>query len=204
MNAPDVNAGLTIDEAALRLARDGPNRMPTAERRSLRTIAWQAAREPMFALLLAAGSLYLVLGELHEGMLMFALVLATLGMTLYEENRAERALDALRGLSTPRALVIREGRRLRIDSPGVVVGDLCVLGEGDRVPADGVLVAGRDLRLDESLLTGESEPRAPCRIARCRHAGQPGGRVRAYGPGVASPRGRAPRGACSTPQWLDA
>lgn len=158
MNAADADSGLDTDEAARRLARDGPNALPSATRRSLGSMVRQAAREPMFVLLFATGLLYLVLGEPHEGILMFALVLATLGMTLYEESRAERALDALRDLSTPRALVIRGGERLRVDSRELVVGDLCVLGEGDRVPADGVLIAGQDLQADESLLTGESDP----------------------------------------------
>ncbi|THC46668.1 cation-translocating P-type ATPase [Massilia sp. Mn16-1_5] len=151
-------AGLSADEAARRLARDGPNALPSGEHRGWRAILWQAAREPMFALLFSAGLLYLLLGEPSEGILMFALVLATLGMTLYEESKAERALDALRDLSTPRALVIRDGRRLQVDSREVVVGDLCAIGEGDRVPADGVLVAGQEVHADESLLTGESLP----------------------------------------------
>jgi len=158
MNPPDTPTGLGSDEAARRFALDGPNALPAGTRRSWSLLVWQAAREPMFLLLFAAGLLYLILGELHEGLLMFALVLATLGMTLYEEGKAERALDALRDLSTPRALVVRDGHRLQVDSRQVVVGDLCVIGEGDRVPADGVLVAGQDIQADESLLSGESEP----------------------------------------------
>lgn len=158
MNAPSAHTGLGSDEAAHRLARDGPNALPSAQRRSLGGFVRQAAREPMFVLLFAAGLLYLLLGELHEGILMFGLVLATLGMTLYEEHRAERALAALRELGTPQALVIRDGRRRRIDSRAVVVGDLCVLAEGDRVPADGELIEGDAVQADESLLTGESDP----------------------------------------------
>jgi Ca2+-transporting ATPase len=154
----DAFVGLDSNEAARRLVRDGPNALPSGPGHGWRAIVWQAAREPMFVLLFAAGLLYLVLGELHEGILMFALVMATLGMTLYEESKAERALDALRDLSTPRALVIRDGSRRTIDSRDVVTGDLCVIGEGDRVPADGVLVAGEEVQADESLLTGESEP----------------------------------------------
>jgi len=158
MNVADGAAGLSTDEAARRLARDGPNALPEAARRSWLGIAWHAAREPMFMLMFAAGLLYLVLGDLGEGILMFALVLATLGVSLYEEGKAEHALAALRELSTPRALVLRDGQRLPIDSRAVVMGDLCALGEGDRVPADGVLVSGEDVHTDESLLTGESEP----------------------------------------------
>lgn len=175
MNAPDAQAGLGSDEAARRLARDGPNALPAATRLGWHLLIWQAAREPMFLLLFAAGLLYLVLGELHEGLLMFALVLATLGMTLYKETKAERALDALRDLSTPHALVIRDGRSVKIDSREVVVGDLCAVAEGDRVPADGVLVAGQEVQTDESLLSGESEPvsRLPC-TAGAAHPVQPG------------------------------
>jgi len=157
-----ATAGLSSAEAARRLARDGPNALPSGGRRGWYAIAWQAAREPMFVLLFGAGLLYLLLGEPREGILMFALVVATLGMTLYEEGKAERALAALRDLSTPRALVIRDGCRRQVDSRDVVVGDLCVLGEGDRVPADGLLLSGQDLQADESLLTGESVPVQKC------------------------------------------
>ena len=174
MDAGDADAGLDPAEAARRLARDGPNALPAAARRGLLAIVRQAAREPMFVLLFAAGLLYLVLGEPHEGVLMFALVLATLGMTLYEESKAERALDALRDLSTPRASVIRGGRQQRIDSREVVVGDLCVLDEGDRIPADGVLLAGQDLQADESLLTGESAPVAKRPAQGAAHPVAPG------------------------------
>jgi Ca2+-transporting ATPase len=160
--AASALTGLGSDEAARRLVRDGPNVLPSGARRGWRAIFWQAAREPMFVLLFAAGLLYLLLGEPREGILMFALVVATLGMTLYEEGKAERALDALRDLSTPRALVIRNGRRLQVDSRDVVVGDLCAIGEGDRVPADGLLVDGQDVQADESLLTGESAPVPKC------------------------------------------
>ena len=158
MDASHASTGLDTEEAARRLRRDGPNAVPSARRRGFATWVGQAAREPMFVLLFAAGSLYLVLGELHEGILMFALVVASLGLTLYEETRAGRALDALRELSAPPAIVIRDGVRRRIDSRDVVVGDLCVVGEGDRVPADGELVEGQDLQVDESLLTGEAAP----------------------------------------------
>jgi Ca2+-transporting ATPase len=155
---PPAGAGLSAQEAARRLAQYGANVLPTAAGRTWRDIAWQAAHEPMFLLLLAGGLLYLVLGELREGVLMFALVVLTLGMTLYEEGKAEHALEALRDLSSPRALVLRDGQAVRIDSREVVPGDLCLIGEGDRVPADGVLVAGNDIEVDESLLTGEAEP----------------------------------------------
>ena len=152
------HSGLTQAEAAARLQRHGPNSLPAGARRTWRHIALDAAREPMFLLLVGGGLLYLVLGDLLEGAFLFAMVLVTIGMTLYQEGKTERALDALRDLGSPRALVLRDGAPVHIDSRGVVPGDVLVLSEGDRVPADGVLFEGAEVRADESLLTGESAP----------------------------------------------
>ena len=152
------NGGLTTAEAAKRLAEDGPNALPSGQRRTWLRIAWEAAREPMFLLLFAAGTLYLVFGELQEGLILFGFVLVTLSLTLYQEGKTERAMDALRDLTSPRALVIRDGEARRIAGREVVRGDWVMLAEGDRVPADAVLVAGSGVQVDESLLTGEAVP----------------------------------------------
>jgi Ca2+-transporting ATPase len=112
----------------------------------------------MFLLLLTAALLYLLLGELREGLFLSGMVCVTLGLTLYQEGKAERALEALRDMSSPRALVIRDGQRRTIDSRELVPGDLIVLQEGDRIPADAELVACNGLHADESLLTGEAMP----------------------------------------------
>lgn len=156
MNNNDTAVGLSAAEAALRLAADGRNALPDRQHRTLFRFVWEAAHEPMFLLLFVAGLLYLTLGELQEGLFLFAMVLLTLGMTLYQEGKTERALEALRDMSSPHALVIRDGQRQRIDSRDLVRGDLIVLAEGDRVPADGTLISQHDMRVDESLLTGES------------------------------------------------
>jgi Ca2+-transporting ATPase len=150
--------GLSSPDAARRLAEDGPNVLPGRQRRTLLTIIRETTREPMFLLLLAAGTLYLVFGELQEGLILFGFVLVTLGLTLYQEGKTERAIEALRDLTSPRALVIRDGEARRIAGREVVRGDLVVLAEGDRVPADAVLASSNDLQVDESLLTGEAEP----------------------------------------------
>ncbi len=163
----DLN-GLHADEAAQRLATEGPNALPGGQRRAWLTIALETAREPMFLLLLAAGTLYLVFGELQEGLILFGFVLVTLGLTLYQEGKTERAIAALRDLTSPRALVIRDGRPQRIAGREVVRGDLVMLAEGDRVPADGVLVATGNLQVDESLLTGEAVP-----VTKISAAGEP-------------------------------
>jgi P-type Ca2+ transporter type 2C len=150
--------GLSDDEAADRLRQDGYNELPSSKPRSLFAIALEVVREPMFLLLVASGSLYLVLGDLSEGLLLLAFVFVVMGITLYQQRKTERALEALRDLSSPRALVIRNGGRKRIPGREVVRGDLVMLAEGDRVPADAVLLDSSGLTVDESLLTGESVP----------------------------------------------
>lgn len=122
----------------------------------MRRIALEVAREPMFLLLIVAGLVYLMLGSPSDALMLLAFVLLAMSMTIYQERKTERVLETLRELSSPRALVIRAGRHVRIPGREVVVDDLLVLEEGDRVPADGVLLDAHDLMIDESLLTGES------------------------------------------------
>jgi Ca2+-transporting ATPase len=121
-------------------------------------IALDVMREPMFLLLIAAGATYLALGDLQEALLLGGSIVFIIAITFYQQRKTERALEALRDLASPRALVIRAGEHVRIPGREVVRGDLVVLAEGDRVPADGVLRSVNDLLVDESLLTGESVP----------------------------------------------
>jgi Ca2+-transporting ATPase len=153
-----ASSGLTSAEAAARLAADGPNALPGASRRSTAAIALGVVREPMFLLLLAATAVYLAVGDLHEALVLAASIGVVIAIAVAQERKAERALEALRDLSSPRALVVRDGERRRIAGLEVVLGDLLVLAEGDRVAADARLEAAADLELDESLLTGESLP----------------------------------------------
>lgn len=154
----DPASGLTSAQAVRRLAEEGPNALPGAAHRSLLSIAVGTVREPMFLLLLAAGSLYLIFGDLQEGLTLFGIVLVTVGLTLYQEGKTERAIEALRDLTSPRALVIRDGQAQRIAGSEVVRGDLLKLSEGDRVPADALLLMADGVQVDESLLTGEAVP----------------------------------------------
>ncbi len=135
---------------------DGPNELPTPKGPGFLKLLARSLREPMLQLLLAAGLIYLALGERLEGGLMFASGLLAVTIATVQDLRSERALDALRNLAAPRAVVIREGLRRRIPAREVVLGDLMALQEGDRVPADARLEAGAALIVDESLLTGES------------------------------------------------
>jgi len=150
--------GLSEQEAAARLAKEGHNELPSTGRRGILKIALEVVREPMFILLIAGGIIYLLLGDKSEALILFGSIFVIMGITFYQENRTERALEALRDLSSPRALVIRDGVQKRIAGREVARGDILMLAEGDRVPADAVVLWSLNLSVDESLMTGESVP----------------------------------------------
>lgn len=150
--------GLHEADVQTRLKTEGYNELPRPDRRTPLRIIVEVLREPMLALLLAGGVIYLVLGDLKEALILVVFATMSVLITVVQETRTERVLEALRDLASPRALVIRDGERKRIAGRDVVRGDVIVLAEGDRVPADAVLVQCHDLQIDESLLTGESVP----------------------------------------------
>src|SRR5579864_4559724 len=173
--APGQLTGLSQAEARRRLQEDGPNELPQGESQGLLHTVIGVLREPMILLLLFAGGLYLFLGDHEEAILLLASIALIIAIELYQERRTEHALEALRDLSSPRALVIRDGEHQRIPGREVVRDDVLVLGEGDRVPADAVLLWCTNLSADESLLTGESVPvRKSARAVRSEVA-RPGG-----------------------------
>jgi len=155
---PDQIQGLAEGKARARLRTEGYNELPQPNRRTPFRIVLEVLREPMLALLLAGGTIYLALGDLKEALILLAFAVMAVAITVVQETRTERVLEALRDLTSPRALVIRDGMRKRIAGREVVRGDMIVLVEGDRVPADAVLARSHDLQTDESLLTGESVP----------------------------------------------
>ena len=167
--------GLSEEEAQERLREDGYNELPSGKKRSLLRIALDVAREPMFLLLIACGVIYLFLGEASDAVMLLAFVFMIIGITLYQERKTERTLEALRDLSSPRALVIRDGVEKRIVGREVVPGDIVVLAEGDRVPADAVLLQSGFMSVDESLLTGESVPVRKATARGVTEMGRPGG-----------------------------
>jgi Ca2+-transporting ATPase len=150
--------GLTAQVAARRLATDGPNELPTAKPRNVAQQARDVLREPMLLLLVGAGVLYFLLAEPLDGVILLSFVIVVIGISLYQERKTENALTALRDLASPRALVIRDHRQQRVAGRDVVRGDIALLTEGDRVPADGVLIDTVNLTVDESALTGEAIP----------------------------------------------
>jgi len=172
--------GLSEEEAAQRLKQDGYNEIPSARKRSIFKIAFDVVREPMFLLLIACGTIYLLLGDTEEAMMLLGFVFVVIGITLYQERKTERALEALRDLSSPRALVIRDGMQKRIAGREVVRGDILILTEGDRVPADGIVLSCINLSIDESLLTGESVPVLKAAAEETIEMGPPGGDDQPY------------------------
>lgn len=156
--ARDQLAGLTTQEASERLRREGYNELPSAGRKNFVAIVLDVLREPMLLLLVAAAIIYFFLGDLREALVLLVSASIVISITVYQERKTERALEALRDLSSPRALVIRDGVTLRIPGRDVVRGDLLVLAEGDRVAADAIVRQCTNLSADESLLTGESVP----------------------------------------------
>lgn len=150
--------GLTNAEAAACLNRDGPNELITMRRRSLVRVMFDVLREPMLLMLIAGGAIYLALGDKGEAAMLIVFAVFSVAITIVQEARSERAIASLRNIASPRALVIREGEQRRVAARDISYGDLVVLNEGDRVPADGWVVANDGLLLDESLLTGESIP----------------------------------------------
>jgi Ca2+-transporting ATPase len=151
-------SGLSGDEALLRLRNDGYNEIPSQGERGVFHLLADVVREPMFLLLVGAGIIYFILGDVEEGAILLSFVVVIIGITVYQEQKTERALEALKNLSSPRALVIRDGVHARIAGREVVRGDILIISEGDRVPADATLLSGNNLLVDESLLTGESVP----------------------------------------------
>ncbi len=149
---------LSEKEAQRRLLEEGWNELPSSRPRSLLAIAWNVVSEPMFLLLMTCGCVYLLLGSMQDAIILLGSVLVVMGASFFQERKSERALETLRDLSSPRALVMRDGEQRRIAGREVVRGDIILLAEGDRVAADAILLSSQGMSVDESLLTGESAP----------------------------------------------
>lgn len=153
-----MHKGLTSSEAQVKLVEHGYNELASSKPKNILLIALEVVKEPMFLLLLSCSVLYILLGDYHEGLILLSTILIIIFITFYQYQKTEKALDALKKLSSPRVLVIRDGVEKRIPGREVVPGDLMILNEGDRVGADGIVIKSQNLTVDESLLTGESLP----------------------------------------------
>jgi len=178
---PDLNElisssrGLSEAEVLERRAAEGLNELPSQKKQSILAIAFNVLKEPMLLLLLAAGTIYLVLGDVKDAAMLMSFVVVVIGITFYQERKTENALDALRGLASPRALVIRGGVQQRIAGREVVRDDLIFLTEGDRVPADAAVLGCVNFSADEALLTGESVAVRKCAWDGLMAQARPGG-----------------------------
>ena len=153
-----VYQGLATAEAARRLTADGYNELPSELKRSLWRQAWEVIQQPMLLLLLGAGTVNFLLAEPLDGVILMSFVVVVIGISIFQERKTENALAALHDLTSPRALVIRDGRQIRIAGREVVRDDIILLSEGDRVPADAEVIEATNLLVDEAMLTGESVP----------------------------------------------
>jgi Ca2+-transporting ATPase len=153
-----VSGGLSRSLVQRRQEEEGFNDPPTSKPRRLHHIIIGIFNEPMVYLLFGCGLVYFVLGDRQEALMLLGFLFVIIAIEFFQERKAERALDALRDLSSPRAMVLREGTKQRIPGREVVRDDIIFVSEGDRVPADAVLFSNEVIAIDESLLTGESLP----------------------------------------------
>lgn len=153
-----MTTGLTSSEAATKLKLTGYNELASAKPKNILRIALEVVKEPMFLLLISCGVLYILLGDYKEGSILLSTIFIIIFITFYQYQKTEKALDSLKKLSSPRALVIRDGKETRIPGREVVPDDIIIINEGDRIPADAILLDSLNITVDESLLTGESVP----------------------------------------------
>ncbi|MBF0158504.1 MAG: cation-translocating P-type ATPase [Magnetococcales bacterium] len=172
-----LQKGLSEKEAAARLQAEGANELPSSRGHNLLEIILEVMKEPMFLMLVACGGVYFLMGREHWGdaFMLLGFVVLIIGITVVQEWRTDKALTALKDLSSPRSLVFRDGQQSRIPGMAVVRGDLMLIVEGDRVPADAVVRQSLNLALDESLLTGEALPVRKTATLDTPQAVRPGG-----------------------------
>ena len=172
--------GLTDEEVSRKHQQEGYNELPSSKSHSIWGIALGILKEPMFILLVTCGTLYLVLGDVREGIMLMGFVLVIMGIEFFQERKTEKALDALKDMASPRAVVVRNDEEQRIAGREVVTDDIIILREGDRVPADATVLSCVNLLVDESLLTGESVSVHKTEFTGNEEDTQPGGDNRPF------------------------
>ena len=157
---PDINqySGLKNADIQSLLKKFGKNTLGGGKHNGFFNAVWNIVKEPMFLMLLVASSLYFILGEANEGLLMMVAMIFVVAISIYQETKSSNALQALKQYTQTRARVIRDHQEQDILSEELVPGDIMILQEGDRVPADAIILQSNDLTLNESVITGESFP----------------------------------------------
>lgn len=149
--------GLSEKEVLDSREKYGSNEIEKKKKESFLKKLLHVFTEPMFLLLIITASIYFILGEISDGIIMLCFVLFISSIEFIQEQKTDKALEALNVLSSLNVKVIRDGKTMIIDSRDVVVGDVMVLEEGDKIPADGIILECQGLGINESTLTGESE-----------------------------------------------
>ncbi|MDE2403367.1 MAG: magnesium-translocating P-type ATPase [Sphingomonadales bacterium] len=157
-SASSTDEGLTAAEAALRLATDGPNRIEEPAARGLVVRVLRRLADPLVLILIAAAAVSGATGDTASLVIILVIVAFSVGLDVVQEHGAERAAEALRRSIALRVTVLRDGRPVQLPAEQVVRGDVCRLAPGNLVPADGIVLASRGARVDESILTGEPWP----------------------------------------------
>ena len=147
--------GLNSDQVNALQAKHGFNELPQEKKKSLLGVAVEVVKEPMFILLIGCASLYTIMGDIKEGLIMLSTVFLMVGISLYQNYRSEKAMDALRKLSSPRVSVLRNDNWTILAGRELVPGDIVKISEGDRLAADLEILESNSLEVDESMLTGE-------------------------------------------------
>ena len=150
--------GLTNEEASLRLELYGPNRLPEPKRVTLFQIFFRQFESPLIYILLIAAIVMFFMGGIVDGLTIMAVLLINAGVGTLQEGKAQNTFEALKKLTTSNATVLRGSTPFIIPDTGIVPGDIILLKEGEKIPADARLLASTDLRVNESALTGESIP----------------------------------------------
>ncbi len=153
-----LNKGLSQEEVNDLLKEHGYNELSSENEHTLLKVILGVFKEPMFLLLIASSTLYMILGDYKEGSVLLSSTILIIAITIYQHQKTEKALETLKKMSSPRVLVRRDGKEQRIPGREVVPGDVIILSEGDRIAADIELPKPEQLVIDESLLTGESVP----------------------------------------------
>lgn len=151
-----LGGGLSNSLVLQRHLKEGYNELPTTAPKRFYSIVYNVLKEPMVYLLLLCGVIYFILGDKGEATMLLGFLALIIGITISQEAKAERALQALKEMSSPRALVLRNGKKERISGREVVRDDILFLNEGDHIAADAEIISSDYLSSNESLITGES------------------------------------------------
>ncbi len=158
MNMKIASRGLTSQEAQKLLKKFGPNEIFKSKKINFWSIFWEEVKEPMILLLLVVGFFYSWWGELEDALTILIVIVLLVLIEVFNEFRAKKAIFSLEKIAAPKTKVLRDSQIISIDSKEIVPGDILILSLGTKIAADAKLIRALDIEIDESALTGESNP----------------------------------------------